>query len=320
AKRWIILEVGIGGEYDPTNIIRNTKTVGITTIGIDHTSILGTTLEDIAWQKSGIVKERANVFTGVKQELCLKIIKQRCNEKKANLLEIPHVNLDNWTTKEVVKINTPLSVCLAYDWLTRTTKNKINGIGINILSNQNNFHKFLSTVLKQLENFQFPGRCQNVKIRNLNFYLDGAHTIESIILASRWFIESTKGSSNEKVLVFNLTGDRDPLKLMKVLYENCKLSLVCFTPNTPYIDDDLNSNFNNFSEVDKMKNVTEIAESCRNNFKLNSMVFTHILKVFEYISKRFGNEEVDVLVTGSLYLIGATLVALEKFSSNTRFE
>lgn len=81
----IILEVGIGGEYDPTNIIRNTKTVGITTIGLDHTNVLGKTLEDICWQKAGIIKEQSNVFTGVDQDICLEIIGKRCLEKQVTL-------------------------------------------------------------------------------------------------------------------------------------------------------------------------------------------------------------------------------------------
>lgn len=78
----VILEVGIGGKFDPTNIIRNTKTVGITTIALDHTNVLGKSLEQICSQKAGIIKQNSNVFTGVHQKVCLDIIKNKCIEKE----------------------------------------------------------------------------------------------------------------------------------------------------------------------------------------------------------------------------------------------
>lgn len=99
-----ILEVGIGGEYDSTNIVRlklnkvnnceeifliffrTTKTVGITSLGLEHTNILGNTLEEIAWQKAGIIKEKSNVFTSVVQDDCLSVIKKRCKEKNVCII------------------------------------------------------------------------------------------------------------------------------------------------------------------------------------------------------------------------------------------
>lgn len=51
-----ILEVGIGGEYDSTNIIETPIVCGITALGLDHVSKLGKTIDKIAWHKSGIIK------------------------------------------------------------------------------------------------------------------------------------------------------------------------------------------------------------------------------------------------------------------------
>uniref|UniRef100_A0A3Q2DIN5 tetrahydrofolate synthase n=1 Tax=Cyprinodon variegatus TaxID=28743 RepID=A0A3Q2DIN5_CYPVA len=51
-----VIEVGIGGAYDCTNIIRRPWVCGISSLGIDHTQILGDTIEKIAWQKGGIFK------------------------------------------------------------------------------------------------------------------------------------------------------------------------------------------------------------------------------------------------------------------------
>lgn len=51
-----ILEVGIGGEYDSTNIIEKPVVCGITSLGLDHVNVLGNTIDQIAWHKSGIIK------------------------------------------------------------------------------------------------------------------------------------------------------------------------------------------------------------------------------------------------------------------------
>jgi folylpolyglutamate synthase len=50
------LEVGVGGEYDSTNIIEKPIVCGITALGLDHVSVLGNTIDQIAWHKSGIIK------------------------------------------------------------------------------------------------------------------------------------------------------------------------------------------------------------------------------------------------------------------------
>jgi folylpolyglutamate synthase len=51
-----ILEVGVGGAYDSTNIVPKPIVTGVTALGFDHTAVLGKTLREIGWQKGGIFK------------------------------------------------------------------------------------------------------------------------------------------------------------------------------------------------------------------------------------------------------------------------
>lgn len=51
-----ILEVGVGGMYDCTNIVPKPVVTGVSALGIDHVAVLGKTLKEIAWQKGGIYK------------------------------------------------------------------------------------------------------------------------------------------------------------------------------------------------------------------------------------------------------------------------
>lgn len=77
-----IVEVGLGGLLDSTNVVKPLLT-GITTIGFDHTDILGDTLEKIAYQKAGIIKKNIPVVIGNVPEEALKVITRIAEEKKA---------------------------------------------------------------------------------------------------------------------------------------------------------------------------------------------------------------------------------------------
>lgn len=59
----VVLETGMGGRYDATNIVEPILSI-ITSIGYDHTAILGETLEKIAYQKAGIIKKGVSVVLG----------------------------------------------------------------------------------------------------------------------------------------------------------------------------------------------------------------------------------------------------------------
>jgi folylpolyglutamate synthase len=52
----LILEVGLGGEYDATNVIADPVVCGMTALGFDHMAVLGQSIDLIAWHKAGIIK------------------------------------------------------------------------------------------------------------------------------------------------------------------------------------------------------------------------------------------------------------------------
>lgn len=149
-----------------------------------------------------------------------------------------------------------------------------------------------------------------------SIYLDGAHTVESINLCSDWFKKSTNKNNNQKSLIFNLTGEREAAKLLKSIEDKCNISFICFTPNTPFLHDKLNiNNLTSHSEREKLQKVEEISGHCLPQIECASKVFPSVLDSLNYISRCFSNNnETDVFVTGSIHLIGATLLALEQFS------
>lgn len=112
-----IIETGLGGRLDSTNIITPELSI-ITTIGLDHQNILGNSLEKIAKEKAGIIKN--NIPTLVGPEIAkLEILTNICKEKNAKLFKVDHAEnkiisklpnyqLNNWkTAKKAVNILNP---------------------------------------------------------------------------------------------------------------------------------------------------------------------------------------------------------------------
>jgi folylpolyglutamate synthase len=98
-----VLECGIGGEYDSTNILIKPSATAVTSLGIDHTAMLGDTIESIAWHKAGVFKEGVPAFTAPQPESALKVLHERAQERKTTLLEVPrYTALDhiwrNWAS------------------------------------------------------------------------------------------------------------------------------------------------------------------------------------------------------------------------------
>ncbi|MEH7504266.1 folylpolyglutamate synthase/dihydrofolate synthase family protein [Neobacillus drentensis] len=83
----VISEVGLGGRFDSTNIIQPLASI-ITNIGLDHTSILGNTYEEIAFEKAGIIKENTATFTAVKHPGAIKVIEEQAHKKEAPLYRL----------------------------------------------------------------------------------------------------------------------------------------------------------------------------------------------------------------------------------------
>ncbi len=80
---WVVLEVGLGGRYDATNVIKKPKVTAITSIDYDHTEILGKTLPKIAFDKAGIIKKGSLFFTSEQKPSLQKLFKKICGEQGA---------------------------------------------------------------------------------------------------------------------------------------------------------------------------------------------------------------------------------------------
>ena len=93
----VLLEVGMGGLWDCTNIINPIASI-ITSIGMDHMNILGNTIEEIATQKAGIIKPNSNtIFFEHENKNVNRIIKETCSKQNNNLILTKENNISNYS-------------------------------------------------------------------------------------------------------------------------------------------------------------------------------------------------------------------------------
>ena len=177
----VVLEVGVGGEYDSTNVIEKPTVTGITNLGIDHVHILGNTIEEIAWQKAGIFKTGARALTLEQVPEAMRVLEARAKEKGTALECVPvHPEvrkLKLGLAGDFQKANASLAVALAAEHLNK------HGYGIDISGGRPLPREFKSG----LENAVWPGRCQIINEGSIQWCIDGAHTKESMEAAGRWF-------------------------------------------------------------------------------------------------------------------------------------
>lgn len=87
---FVVLEVGLGGRYDATNVIEKPVITAITNIDYDHTELLGKTLNKIAYDKAGIIKKGSVFFTTEQRPSLIKLFNEACKSKGVLLNQLKY--------------------------------------------------------------------------------------------------------------------------------------------------------------------------------------------------------------------------------------
>ena len=102
---YLVLEVGLGGTWDATNVIKTPKLAIITNIDKDHTDILGDTLAAIAGEKAGIIKKKGTVLVGESRTSLKPIFKEKAIECNATLFFVPPVSVSGENGKSAGQLH-----------------------------------------------------------------------------------------------------------------------------------------------------------------------------------------------------------------------
>lgn len=260
-----VVEVGIGGAFDCTNIIRKPVVCGVSSLGIDHTSLLGDTVEKIAWQKGGIFKPGVPAFTVLQPEGPLAVLRDRAQQISCPLYLCPPLEaleqvglpLSLGLEGEHQRHNAALALQLARCWLEQQNYHDIQELKASKPSIR--WQLPLAPVFRPtphmrrgLRDTEWPGRTQVLQRGPVTWYLDGAHTTSSVQACVNWYCQSlersrrTDGGHEVHILLFNSTGDRDSAALLKLL-QPCHFDYAVFCPNVTEISSIGNADQQNFT-------------------------------------------------------------------------
>ncbi|TDL34404.1 bifunctional folylpolyglutamate synthase/dihydrofolate synthase [Jeotgalibacillus sp. S-D1] len=216
----VLVEVGLGGRFDSTNIIQPLCSV-ITSIGLDHVSILGSTYEKIAFEKAGIIKQNVPVVTNVKQEKANDVIQKTAAERsaplfsynrdfKAELLE-SEADGEHFIYRDN-QVSIPVKMGM-------TGKHQVENASIaifaaSILSESLKMNITKETIISGIAAAYWPGRT-DILSRTPFLMMDGAHNKEGI--------EALIDTINRKFpkqrvhFLFAAVGDKDLSKMIALL-------------------------------------------------------------------------------------------------------
>lgn len=222
---YVVLEVGLGGRFDATNVVKKPEAVVITSISLDHIAILGDTIEKIAFEKCGIIKENTTVITSSNQHKdALKVIKETCECKNCNLIiSDPH--------KTEILDDSIFGTLFSYDenvYKTKLTGNHQLENAVNAIECAKVIGISENAIAQGIENTRMIARMEIIG-KNPLIIRDGGHN-EGCANALHNFL--TKYNVKNIKMLIGLMADKDVEGYVSKIAPLCK-SVVTVTPSNP---------------------------------------------------------------------------------------
>lgn len=318
-----IIECGIGGEYDCTNVLICPTVTGITSLGIDHVAMLGNTIEEIAWHKAGIMKTNSLAFTAPQPPPALEVLRERALSKSVSLEVVePDLSL----------ASIPLGLAAEFQITNASLAVQIASAHLLTLDHPPPPATPLPPeFLRGLQYVRWPGRCETRHEKDLSWHIDSAHTIESIQAAAKWFASVAPPvvpdgfPRRTRILLFNQQ-TRDASALAKALHSTLATAFndsrpfthAVFCTNitfqaTGFRPDLVSMNTNNESlqALTVQKLLAETWQSIDPTTQVEVKGSIEEAVVWARTVAAGVDDEAAVLVTGSVHLVGGFLEVLE---------
>ncbi len=225
-----VMEVGLGGRLDSTNVCAPLVTV-ITNISYDHTALLGNTIEQITREKAGIIKPGIPIFSGVTQPEAIAVLEEISREKQAPLyllnrdyfgerVEVegePVLATSSGLPCQQIQVRTPWAVLEQIPVSLLGAHQAINAtLAVTVLDylQQQGSEMPLDQLRKGMIELKWPARIELVR-KQPPVVLDTAHNGASI----KALVETLASGFSEpdRVLVFAVTRDKDVQEMLRTL-------------------------------------------------------------------------------------------------------
>ena len=278
---FLILETGLGGRLDATNIIHKKLISIITAIGIDHEEFLGKTLKKITKEKLGIIKNSKNIIIA-KQN---KEVDNFIYNKLKNLNNVYYFNRDYG-----FKIINKKQFIFKFQKNKKTIRrpslqglhqieNASTALTTAMLLKENNYQIKLSLLGKSIYNTKWPGRIEKVKFKNKYIIFDGSHNLSGADKLNKYLSE-TKIRPN---VIFGMLNNKNIFEFLSILKKNIDTLYPIKIPDEQ----------NAYTQ----KEIHIISKK----LKLDTVIIKNLTTINKLLMK---NPNKYILVTGSLYLIG----------------
>ena len=299
-----VLETGLGGRLDATNVVLPEVSV-IMPIELEHTEFLGDTIEKIAYEKAGIIKEGIPVVCAHQTRVARSVFEKVACEKKS-----PIYFLDDFLTsyKYEIKDESAYIELVLKDFerpLNFTTKMlgeiQAENAAIACFAARLAFPQItIKQMEKGLSKAFLPARFEICKKFGATIIFDGAHTPNSIELTCKTFsklfaFEPCFNTSGKGILLFACAKDKKMDEMSKILLKNNFCSIFLTTPG------------------EKLSDLSELTQHFEQNLKNMSNEILYPLKDFQVISdfnlafqKALKEAQITnqpLLICGSFYLI-----------------
>ncbi|KAK1764769.1 FolC bifunctional protein [Phialemonium atrogriseum] len=324
--RSAVVECGIGAEYDATNVLPEGAVTAavVTQLGVDHVAMLGGTVEEIAWHKAGVFKRGVRAFTrgaGPGREGVMEVLRGRAAEKGAVLVEVDDAEVEAWggvadaaLQGPFQKYNMALAVAAAREHILRLG-GRFDG---EFAKDDYPLRSMPPEFEAGLREATLRGRCEvYVDGDGVEWFLDGAHTEDSLAGIGQWFASRAAGPDVRRVLLFNQQ-DRDPAALLPALLASSKAGIgsarafeyAVFTRNEEKMP----------AAGEPSRDLAVQTKACEvmRNFDPETRCVTQaavepsmeLVRGFAREAKEEG-KHCKVLVTGSFHLLGAVIKSIE---------
>ena len=266
----VILETGMGGRLDVTNIFDETLGI-ITSIGMDHMMYLGNTVKEIAFEKAGIIKNNSVIIFDDGDEESNEVIKETAKIRNAGLIALSSIDYES------------------FDFTYVNYKKKAAALAIlaaRVILNKSDID------IKSIKSTVWHGRMEEI---GRDIIIDGAHNVPAI----KEFVDNalivSKNRNKEIKLLISIVKDKEIEEMFDIITAGLDVKKYYLTSIDSYRSNDIKKLYNSLNILlEKNKKVAEIA--CYNNVE-------EALSEAEF-EKR--NDEI-LFCVGSLYLIGEIL-------------
>ena len=277
---YLILEVGLGGRFDATNILKKSKYAAITPISLDHQDYLGNSLDQIAFEKLGILNSKSTIFINQQKTNVMKFIKSQLKKRKLNA----NIFNTHWKIKSNFYLSNDIRVNLSKLSLKGSHQLINAGLAIHLARDILKEKFLIEKTEKALMNCEWPGRLQQIKSGLLkkkikkykDIYLDGFHNIDGM------------------------------KALLKSLTKNRKILICSFLNNKKYTQmlSTLSNHFNEIIVV-KMNEENSITEDLLPKYL--KLYFANSLSDSFKIINKLSSNQTSIYFGGSLYFIGEVI-------------